>query len=342
MTTSLTMTNLDPDAPPAAWSLTELLPLVTAMVGQRDPLLEQNAGLQLQLHGGERSGQRLIGGLASSGSALLGAVVVPLLVGMLGGDAQALDFLGREWRRSRSSRRQRCPNRRRSRVPNSFGENRKRLDPLASTARHCRPSGETRSKTSRPMALVQHVARARADADADQKVIQRRDLAIDLVDRNLARTASGSQPRTRSVLAQHPSVVAAACVVLDSNAVVCHQQVVDHRRHRAVAPEILAAFEDLIGAPADARLVEVLRARVPRDGDGLPAGLELELVAAARQDPVVNVLGRVIDALERGQHGADVATLRRVAIGLGIRVGVIFTMWEQRPLLGGNPRTQPT
>jgi subtilisin family serine protease len=62
MTTSLTMTNLDPDAPPAAWSLTELLPLVTATVGQRDPLLEQNAGLQLQLHGGELSGQRLIGG----------------------------------------------------------------------------------------------------------------------------------------------------------------------------------------------------------------------------------------------------------------------------------------
>jgi hypothetical protein len=122
MTTSLTMTNLDPDAPPAAWSLTELLPLVTATVGQRDPLLEQNAGLQLQLHGGELSGQRLIGGLASSGSALLGAVVVPLLVGMLGGDAQAFDFLGREWRRSPSSRRQRCPNRRRSRMPNSFGE----------------------------------------------------------------------------------------------------------------------------------------------------------------------------------------------------------------------------
>jgi hypothetical protein len=40
----------------------------------------------------------------------------------------------------------------------------------------------------------------------------------------------------------------------------------------------------------------------------------------------------VIDALEHGQHGADVATLRRVALGLGIRVGVIFTMWEQRSL----------
>lgn len=40
----------------------------------------------------------------------------------------------------------------------------------------------------------------------------------------------------------------------------------------------------------------------------------------------------VIDALEQGQHGADVATLRRVAIGLGIRVGVIFTLWEQRSL----------
>jgi transcriptional regulator with XRE-family HTH domain len=40
----------------------------------------------------------------------------------------------------------------------------------------------------------------------------------------------------------------------------------------------------------------------------------------------------VIDALEHGQHGADVATLRRVAIGLGIRVGVIFTLWERRSL----------
>jgi hypothetical protein len=154
MTTSLTMTNLDPDAPPAAWSLTELLPLVAATVGQRDPLLEQNAGLQLQLHGGELSGQRLIGGLASSGSALLGAVVVPLLVGMLGGDAQAFDFLGREWRRSPSSRRQRCPNRRRSRMPNSFGENGKRLDPLVGKARHCRSSHETRSKTGRPIAIA--------------------------------------------------------------------------------------------------------------------------------------------------------------------------------------------
>lgn len=40
----------------------------------------------------------------------------------------------------------------------------------------------------------------------------------------------------------------------------------------------------------------------------------------------------VIDALEQGQHGADVATLRQVAVGLGIRVGVIFTLWEQRSL----------
>jgi hypothetical protein len=62
MTTSLTMTNLDPDAPPAGWSLTELLPLVTATLGQRDAHLEQSAGLQLQLHGGWLSGQGLIGG----------------------------------------------------------------------------------------------------------------------------------------------------------------------------------------------------------------------------------------------------------------------------------------
>jgi hypothetical protein len=40
----------------------------------------------------------------------------------------------------------------------------------------------------------------------------------------------------------------------------------------------------------------------------------------------------VIDALEHGRHSADVATLRRVATGLGIRVGVIFTLWERRTL----------
>jgi DNA-binding XRE family transcriptional regulator len=44
----------------------------------------------------------------------------------------------------------------------------------------------------------------------------------------------------------------------------------------------------------------------------------------------------VIDALEHGRHGADVATLRRVATGLGIRVGVIFTLWERQSLLVGD------
>jgi transcriptional regulator with XRE-family HTH domain len=43
----------------------------------------------------------------------------------------------------------------------------------------------------------------------------------------------------------------------------------------------------------------------------------------------------VIEALEQGQHGADVATLRRVAMGLGIRVGLIFTLWERRTLALG-------
>jgi transcriptional regulator with XRE-family HTH domain len=40
----------------------------------------------------------------------------------------------------------------------------------------------------------------------------------------------------------------------------------------------------------------------------------------------------VIVALEQGRHGADVATLRRLAVGLGMRVGVIFTLWERRSL----------
>lgn len=56
-------------------------------------------------------------------------------------------------------------------------------------------------------------------------------------------------------------------------------------------------------------------------------GLETEQLARRS-----GLESNVIDALEHGQHGADVATLRRIAIGLGIRVGVIFTMWEQRTL----------
>jgi hypothetical protein len=59
---------------------------------------------------------------------------------------------------------------------------------------------------------------------------------MDLVDRKLARNSSESQPRTWFVLAQHPGVVPA---------VLCQQQVVDHRRHGAVAPEVLAAIEEL-------------------------------------------------------------------------------------------------
>jgi hypothetical protein len=57
-------------------------------------------------------------------------------------------------------------------------------------------------------------------------------------------------------------------------------------------------------------------------------GLEMEQLAGRS-----GLEPDVIEALEHGRHGADVATLRRVAMGLGIRVGVIFSLWERGSLL---------
>jgi transcriptional regulator with XRE-family HTH domain len=45
---------------------------------------------------------------------------------------------------------------------------------------------------------------------------------------------------------------------------------------------------------------------------------------------------QVIEALELGHHGADVATLRTLAKGLGVRVGVIFALWERQALRQGS------
>jgi DNA-binding XRE family transcriptional regulator len=66
----------------------------------------------------------------------------------------------------------------------------------------------------------------------------------------------------------------------------------------------------------------------------LICGLELNQLAK-RTGLSVDVL----DALERGRHGADVATLRRWAAGLGVGVGMIFALWERRGLAGvdGDP-----
>jgi nucleoside phosphorylase/DNA-binding CsgD family transcriptional regulator len=60
---------------------------------------------------------------------------------------------------------------------------------------------------------------------------------------------------------------------------------------------------------------------------------ELRLMQGLEMDQLAGRSGLdedVIDALEDGRYGADVATLRRVAVGLGIRVGVIFTLWGKR------------
>jgi ribosome-binding protein aMBF1 (putative translation factor) len=77
--------------------------------------------------------------------------------------------------------------------------------------------------------------------------------------------------------------------------------------------------DQLIPGPSEAELGKLLREL------RCMQGLEIEQLARR------SGLGAdVIDALEHGRHGADVATLRRLAIGLGMRVGVIFTLWERR------------
>ena len=56
-------------------------------------------------------------------------------------------------------------------------------------------------------------------------------------------------------------------------------------------------------------------------------GLETEALAVRS-----GLEANVIEALEHGEHGADIETLRQVAVGLGMCVGVIFTLWERGTL----------
>jgi DNA-binding XRE family transcriptional regulator len=83
--------------------------------------------------------------------------------------------------------------------------------------------------------------------------------------------------------------------------------------------------DQLIPGPSEAELGRLLRELRCMQG--------LEPEQLARRS---GLDADVIDALEQGRHGADVATLRRLAIGLGMRVGVIFTLWERRSLMVGD------
>jgi hypothetical protein len=80
-------------------------------------------------------------------------------------------------------------------------------------------------------------------------------------------------------------------------------------------------LDTLLPGPSEAQLGRLLREL------RCIQGLEAEQLACRS-----GLETRVIEALEHGQHGADVATLRRVAVGLGIRVGVIFMLWERQAL----------
>jgi hypothetical protein len=82
------------------------------------------------------------------------------------------------------------------------------------------------------------------------------------------------------------------------------------------------AVDQLLPGPSEAQLGHLLRTL------RCMQGLEIDQLARRSGLDV-----DVIDALEHGRHGADVATLRRVAIGLGMSVGLIFTLWERRSIM---------
>jgi ribosome-binding protein aMBF1 (putative translation factor) len=99
---------------------------------------------------------------------------------------------------------------------------------------------------------------------------------------------------------------------------------IEKSRHLRDAVDV-DTLDILLPGPSETQLGRVLREL------RCMQGLEMEQLAGRS-----GLEPDVIDALEHGRHGADVATLRRVAIGLGIRVGVIFTLWERRSLVLAN------
>ena len=93
-------------------------------------------------------------------------------------------------------------------------------------------------------------------------------------------------------------------------------------RHVREHPDV-DSLDELLPGPSESQLGQHLRQL------RLISGLELDELADRSGISVDD-----LDALERGRHGADVATLRRLAAGLGVRVGMIFALWERRSLPG--------
>ena len=77
-------------------------------------------------------------------------------------------------------------------------------------------------------------------------------------------------------------------------------------------------FESLLPGPSEVQLGAHLREL--RGAVGLDLG---ELAARCGLEP------DALAAIEDGSHRADVDTLRLLAAGLGIRLGVIFSLWER-------------
>jgi hypothetical protein len=103
------------------------------------------------------------------------------------------------------------------------------------------------------------------------------------------------------------------------------------RERPQAAPPKNSSQQDVDGNALDFAQFDQLRGTSEDQLGGLLR--ELRLMQGLETDQVASRSGLdadVIDALEHGRHGADVPTLRRVAVGLGIRVGVIFTLWDKR------------
>lgn len=92
------------------------------------------------------------------------------------------------------------------------------------------------------------------------------------------------------------------------------------RKHRFVDE-----LEALLPGPSEAQLGAHLR--------------ELRLAIGLDLDELARRCGlsvEAIQAIEAGTHQADVRSLRLLASGLGMRVGVIFSLWE-RGGIGARP-----
>ena len=94
----------------------------------------------------------------------------------------------------------------------------------------------------------------------------------------------------------------------------CSLQLSRHLREHEFVDEV----ESRLPGPSEVQLGALLR--------------ELRSVIGMELDELSACCGLSVEALaaiEAGTHQADVHTLSRLAAGLGIRLGVIFSLWER-------------